>query len=95
MCKWVKKHVNYPSSLTYDGIFGIKGLGNQQVFYNASDQESIAGSMSLHHVIYHYVKLADDSLLFAKIHQELPMSTVQVVVPMIPEAERMVAVMNK
>ena len=95
MCKWVKKYVNYHSSLTYDGIFGIKGLGNQQVFYNDSDQESIAGSMSLRHVIYHYVKLADGSLLFAKIHQELPMSTVQVVVPMIPEAERMVAVMNK
>ena len=94
-CKRVKKHVIYHSSLNYDWIFGIEGLDNQQIFCSASDQTSVDGSISLHHVMCHYVKLAGGSSLFAKIHQVLPMSTVHAVVPRIPEAERMVAVMNK
>ena len=95
MTKWVRMHINLHSSLCYAGIHGILGLDVPVPVYSESDPTKIVGDMTLRYVMYNYVKLLDGSSLFAEIHQENPMMDVEVVVANIPEAERMVEVINK
>ena len=51
--------------------------------------------MSLRHVLYHHMKLSEGYSLLAEVHQESELDSVDIVVPDIPEAEAMVAMMNK
>ena len=95
MTKWVRMHINLHSSLCYDGIHGILGLDVPVTVFSESDPTKAVGEMTLRYVMYNYVKLSDGSSLFAEIHQENPMMDVEVVVANIPEAERMVAMINK
>ena len=91
MANWVQKQVNYHSSMVYDGIQGIVGLDVEVNFYSASNPDEVAGSMSLRRVMYNYIKMAGGEPLFAEIHQNGPMGTVQVVVGKTPEISRIIA----
>ena len=53
------------------------------------------GSMSLLHALYHHMKLAEGYPLIAEVHQDSKLDIVDIFVPDIPEAEAMVAMMNK
>ena len=46
-------------------------------------------------MLYHHIKLAEGYYLIAEVHQESKLDSVDIVVPDIPEAESMVAMMNK
>ena len=51
--------------------------------------------MSLHHMLYHHIKLAEGYYLIAEVHQHSELDSVDIVVPDIPEAEAMIVMMNK
>ena len=51
--------------------------------------------MSLRHVLYKYVKMDDGHSLISEAHQRGHMGSVDIVIPNTPEAETMVAIMNK
>ena len=51
--------------------------------------------MLLRHVMYHHMKLAEVYSLILEVHQESELDRVDIVVPDIPEAEAMVALINK
>ena len=51
--------------------------------------------MSLRHVLYHHMKLAEWYSLIAEVHKESELYSVDIVVTDIPEAEAMVSMMNK
>ena len=51
--------------------------------------------MTLHHVLYKYVKMDDGHSLISEAHQRGHMGSVDIVIPNTPEAETMVAMMNK
>ena len=95
MSKYVCRHMNYHYSMIYCGILGLVGLDRQQLFYSANNPLIQFGSMSLRHVLYHYMKLAEGYYLIAEVHQDSELDIVYIVVPDIPEAESMVAMMNK
>ena len=60
-----------------------------------SNPDEIAGTMTLRRVLYRYIKMTGGEPLFAEVHQNGPMGTVQVVVGKTPEAERLVLMINK
>ena len=51
--------------------------------------------MSLRDVLYHHMNLSKGYSLIARVHQETELDIVDIIVPDIPEAEAMVAMMNK
>ena len=51
--------------------------------------------MSLRHVLYRSMKIAKGYSLILEVNQESELYSVDIVVPDIPEAEAMVAMMNK
>jgi hypothetical protein len=95
MEKYVKRHVNYHSSMTSAGLIGVVALDDSVPFYKTSDPTEIAGYMTLRHVLYNHIKLADGHSLFGEVHQEFGLAGVDVVIPNIPEAESMAEMMNK
>ena len=95
MSKYVCRHVNYHSSMIYCGIVVVMGLDRQQPLYSVNNPLIQVGSMLLRHVMYHHMKLAEGYSLIAEVHQESDLDSVDIVVPGIPEAEYMVAMMNK
>ena len=95
LSSFVKHHVNYHASMTSDGLVGIANLDKPVPFYSVSDRNVLAGHMTLRHVLYNYVKLTDGHALCAELHQLSPLSSVDVVIPNTPEAERMMLMMKK
>ena len=95
LCKYVRQHVNYHSSMTYDSLVGIVMLDLPVPFYSVTDAKKLLGSMTLRHVLYNYVKLADGHSLFGEIHQENGMLSVDVIVLNTSNAETMLLMMNK
>ena len=95
MSKYVRRHVNYHSGMIYCGLVGVVGLDRQQLLYIVNNSLIKFCSMSLLHVLYHHMKLAEGYSLIAKIHQESELDRVDIVVPEIPEADDMFAMMNK
>ena len=51
--------------------------------------------MSLRHVLYYHINLDERYPLITEVHQDSELDIVDIVVPEIPEAEAMVAMMNK
>ena len=51
--------------------------------------------MKLRHLLYNYVKMEDGHSLITKAHQQGYMGPFNIVTPNTPEAETMVAMMNK
>ena len=95
MIKYVCRHVNYHSSMIYCGLVGVFVLDRQQPLYSVNNPLIQVGSMLLRHVLYHHMKLAEVYSPIAELHQESELDSVDIVVPYIPEAEAMVAMMNK
>ena len=95
MSKYVLRHVNYHSSMIYFGMVGVMGLDRQQLFYSVNNTLIQGGSMFLCHVLYHHMNLAEGDYLVMEVHQESELDSTDIVVPEIPEAEAMVAIMNK
>ena len=80
--------------MMYDGLTGIVKLDKKVKFYSVTNPSEVKGSMSLRHVLYNHLKLADGHSLIGEVHQENPLSSMDVVIPNTPEAEAMVAMMN-
>ena len=95
MGRYVRRHVNYHSSMTYDGLVGIGELDQPVPFFSETDSQKVMGHMTLRYVLYKFVKLSGGHSLIGEIHQENKLSSVDIVVPNAPEAETMVAMMNK
>ena len=93
--KYVCRHVNYHSSMIYCGIVGLVGLDRQQPFYSVNNPLIQVGYLSLRHVMYHHMNLKEGYSLIAEVNQESELYSVDIVVPYIPEAEALVAMMNK
>ena len=95
MSKYVCRHVNYHSSMIYCGLVGVVGLDRQKPFYSVNNTLIQVGSMSLLHVMYHHMKLAEGYSLITEFHQESELYSAGIVVPATPQAEAMVYMMNK
>ena len=95
MSKYVRHHVNYQSSMIYCGLMVVVGLDRQQPLYSVNNPLIQVGSMSLRHVLYHHMNLAEGYSLIAEVHQESELDRVDIVVSDTPELEAMVSIMNK
>ena len=95
MSRYVRRHVNYHSSMIYDGLVGINDLDIPVPFYAETDADKVMGHMTLRYVLYRFVKVLGGHSLFREIHQENALASVDVAIPNAPEAETMVAMMNK
>ena len=95
LASYVKHHINYHASMTGDGLPGIINLDKEVPFYAASDSTKVMGHMSLRYALYRFIKLDDDHSLFAELHQESPLASVDAVIPNTPEAETMVLMMKR
>ena len=93
--KYVLRHVNYHSSMIYYGMEELVGLDRQQPFYSVNNPLLLVGSMSLCHILYHNMKLAEGYYLIAEVHKESELDSVDIVVPEISKSEAMVAITNK
>ena len=65
-------------------------LDTQQPLYSVNNSLIKVGSKSLHHVLYHHMKLAEGYSIIAELHQYSELDSVDIVVLDIPEAEAMV-----
>ena len=70
MSKYFCSHGNYHFSMIYCGLEVVVVLGRQQPFYSVNNPLIQVGSMSLRHVLYHHMKLAEGYSLIAEVHQE-------------------------
>ena len=96
MCSMARSHVNYIASMTIDCLEGVTDLDRPIPFYSASDRTKVAGTMTLRHVLYHYVKMKDGKIpLFVEIHQGSPAAGVEVVIPNTPQATDFLEQINK
>ena len=95
MGRYVRRHVNYHSSMIYDGLVGINALDTPVPFYAESDPNRIMGQMTLRYVLYRYIKMSGGHSLIGEIHQENALASVDVAIPNAPEAKTMIAMMNK
>jgi hypothetical protein len=78
-----------------EDVFGIVDLDGSAA---AKDEETgrEIGSYSLCTILLKYLRLSNGHQLIAEIHQaKEPMAPVQAVIPSTPEAEQMIAMMNK
>ena len=74
---------------------GVVELDIQQPFYSVNNPLIQVGSMSLRHVLYHNMELAEGYSLIVEVHQESELDSIDIVVPVIPEAEAIFAMTNK
>ena len=95
LASYVKHHINYHASMTGDGLPGIINLDKEVPFFAASDSNRIIGHMSLRYALYRFMKLEDGHSIFAELHQESPLASVDAVIPNTPEAETMVLMMKR
>ncbi len=75
--------------MTEAGIVGVVGLDEPVPFYDDKMTDKAVGYSTLREVMYAHVKLEDVHSLFAEIHQETVMSTLEVVILNTPEAEHL------
>ena len=52
MSRYVRRHVNYHSSMIYDGLVGINDLDTAVPFYAESDADKVMGYISLCYMLY-------------------------------------------
>ena len=95
MTKVNHEHINYHASMTGDTIDGIIHLDEAIPVYSVSDRTQVVGQRTMRQILYSMVKLSDGHSLFAEIHQRVGAQSIEVVVPNTPEAETMIAMMNK
>ena len=95
MSKYICLHVNYHTGMIYCGLAGVVVLDRQQLFYSVNNPFIQVGSMLFRHVLYHHMNLAEGHSLIAEVHKDSELDIFDIVVPDIPEAEAMVAMMNK
>ena len=69
MSKYVIRPANYLFSMIYCGLVGVVGLDRHQPLYSVNNPLINFGSMSLRHVMYHHMKLAEGYSLIAEVHQ--------------------------
>ena len=81
--------------MIYEGLVGIVDMDAEVAFYSESNSAKIMGYMSLRRVLYKFMKLSGGHSLIGEIHQENDLSSVDIVIANAPEAETMVAMMNK
>ena len=74
---------------------GIIDFDVTETVYSVLDPTKAVANMSLCHVLYKYIKMDDGHSLIAEEHQRVHMGSVDIVIPNTPEAETMVAMMNK
>ena len=60
MSKYVCRHLNYHYSMIYCEMVGLVVLERQQPFYSVNNSLIQVDSMSICHVVYHQMKLAED-----------------------------------
>jgi hypothetical protein len=89
-------HTSYQCSMILEDISGIVDLDGSVAVKDEETGWEI-GSFSLCTILHKYLCLSDGHQLIVEIHQaKEPMASVQaVVIPNTPEAERMIAIMNK
>ena len=63
--------------------------------YSVLDPTKSVATMNLRHVLYKYVNMDEGHSLITEAHQRGHMGSVDIVIPNTPEAETMVAMMNK
>ena len=90
-----QKHTKFHSSMTAEELLGIIDFDANETAYSVSNPTKAVATMSLFHVLYKYVKMDDGHSLIAEAHQKGHMGSVDIVIPNTPEAETMVAMMNK
>ena len=90
-----QKHTNFHSSMTAEELVGIIDFDATENVYSVLDPTKAVATMILRHVLYKYVKMYDGHSLIAEAHQRGHMGSVDIVIPNTPEAETMVAMMNK
>ena len=95
MGRYVRHHVNYQSRIIYDGLVGVVDLNREVAFYAESDSTRLMGYISLRYVLYKFMKLSNGHSLIGEICQENNLASVDIVIANAPEAETMVAMMNK
>ena len=74
---------------------GILDFDVTETVYSVLDPTKALATMNLRYVLYKYVKIDDVHSLISKAHQRGHMGSVDIVIPKTPEAETMVAIMNK
>ena len=84
MGQYVHRHVNYHSSMIYDGLVGVVDLNQEVAFYAESDPTRLMGYMSLRYVLYKFMKLSDGHSLIGEIHQENNLASVDIVIANAP-----------
>ena len=95
MVSFSRKHTNYQRVTRLDGIRGILDLDKEVPYYSVSEPDVVAGKMTLRQILYSKICLSNGYNLFEEIHQADPMCPMDVVVPNIEEAERMMLMMQK
>ena len=90
-----QKHTNFHSSMTAEELVGIIDFGVTETVYSVSDPTKALATMNLRHVLYIYVNMDYGHSLIAEAHQRGHMGSVDIMIPNTPEAETMVAMMNK
>ena len=95
MASFSRKHTNYQNITRMDGIRGILDLDKEVPYYSVSEPDEVEGTITLRKILYSEIKLSDGYNLFEELHQAHAMAPVDVVVPNIEEAERMMLMMQK
>ena len=90
-----QKHTEFHSSLTAEELVGIIYFDVTETVYSVSDPTKAVATMNLCHVLLKYVNMDDGHSLIAEAHKRGHMGSVDIVIPDTPEAETMVAMMNK
>ena len=90
-----QKHTKFHSSMTAGELVGIIDFDATDTVYSVSDPTKAVATMILRHLLHKYVKMDDRHSLIAEAHQRGHMGSVDIVIPNTPEAETMVAMVNK
>ena len=81
--------------MTVEELVGIIDSDATETVQSVSDPIKSVATMILRHVLYKYVKMDDGHSLISESNQRGHMGSVDIVIPNTPEAETMVAMMNK
>jgi hypothetical protein len=93
-CKVSQSHTNYQVSMVHEAVGGIIDIDDSADFHHPVSCQLI-GSITLCQVILKYLKMSNGHSLVAKVHQAGSQLETTVIVPQTPEAEWMIATMNK
>jgi hypothetical protein len=93
-CEVSQSHTNYQVSMVLKAVDGIIVVENSANFLHPVLHQSM-GSMSLRQVMLKYLKMSNGHSLVTEVHQAGPQLERTVIVPHTPEAEWLIATMNK